>query len=246
VTPAPTATTQYPFTFGSFVGPTATFPGGSSVTLNPGASAAVAVSVNPAGLADKALYGGYVVLTPSGGGAVLRVPYLGFKGDYQAIHALGDAGCALPMLARLGGNSDHIQCTTPARTIDGVVGQPSGGTWAQPKKDNIVVLYHLDHQAASVTLTLLDAAGNPMTQGNRSATLQSIDLHPRNSAPTTFFAFFWDGTQAMSNRDSTSRKATPGGTYKLRITLTKVKAFNDARPADTETWTSPPIVLRDG
>jgi hypothetical protein len=244
-TPAPSAMTQYPFTFGLFGGPGASF-SPSSVTLEPGASASVGVTVNATAYPDKALYGGYVVVTPAGGGALLRVPYLGFRGDYQAIRALGDAGCALPMLARMGADSDHIQCATPARTINGIVGQPNGGTWAQPKKDPVVVLYHLDHQAANVSLTLLDAAGNEMTQGNRSATLQSVDLHPRNSAATTFFAFFWDGTQAMSNRDSTSRKATPAGTYKLRITVTKVKAFNDSRPANTETWTSPPFVLKDG
>jgi hypothetical protein len=112
--------------------------------------------------------------------------------------------------------------------------------------DPVVVLYHLDHQATNVTLTLLDATGQEMTQGNRNPVLQRIALHPRNSAATTFFAFVWDGMQAVSNRDSTSRKATPGGTYRLRITLTKVKALNDSGPVQTETWTSPPIVLRDG
>jgi minor extracellular serine protease Vpr len=247
VTPAPTASTQYPFTFGSLVGPTATFPGGASVTIGPGASASIAVLVDAGAFPDKALYGGFLVLTPAGGGAVLRVPYLGFKGDYQAIQALGTAGCAMPMLARFGGSSDKIECTTPRRTIDGLLGQPGGATWTRPKQDPILVLYHLDHQAKNVTLTLLNAAtGEPVTQGNRSAVIQSIELHPRNSAATTFFAFVWDGTQAMSNRDSSSRKATPGGAYKLRITVTKVKALNDTRAAGTETWTSPTIVLRDG
>jgi hypothetical protein len=247
VTPAPTATTQYPFTFGSFIGPAATFGGVSSVTVAAGGSATINVTVNATALPEKALYGGYVVLTPAGGGAALRVPYLGFRGDYQAIQAIGSAGCAMPMLARFGAETDKIQCTTPPRTIDGLIGQPAGGTWEQPKKDPIIVLYHFDHQATNVTLTLLNAAtGEPMTQGNRSAILQSIDLHPRNSGATTFFAFVWDGTQAMSQKDSSSRKATPAGTYRLHITLTKVKALNDSRSAGTETWTSPPLILKGG
>jgi hypothetical protein len=247
VTPVPTATTQYPFTFGSALGPTATFGGVPNVTVGPGGSATINVTVNATGFPEKALYGGYVVLTPTGGGAALRVPYLGFRGDYQAIQALGTAGCAMPMLARFGAETDKIHCTTPSRTIDGLIGQPTGGTWAQPKKDPIIVLYHLDHQAANVTLALLNSAtGQPMTQGNRSAILQSIDLHPRNSGATTFFAFVWDGTQAMSQKDSSSRKATPAGDYALRITLTKVKALNDTRAAAAETWTSPPITLRGG
>jgi minor extracellular serine protease Vpr len=247
VTPAPTATTQYPYTFGSFVGPTASFSGGASVTVGPGGSATFPVTVNATGLPEKALYGGFVVLTPTDGGAVLRVPYVGFRGDYQAIQVIGNAGCGMPLLARFGAVTDKIECTTPPRTIDGFIGQPAGGTWAQPKRDPVVVLYHFDHQAANVTLTLLDAAtGQPVTQGNRSPVLQSIELHPRNSAATTFFAFVWDGTQAVSNRDTTRRKTTPGGVYKLRITVTKVKALNDSRAAGTETWTSPALTLRDG
>lgn len=247
VTPAPTATTQYPYTFGSILGPAASFGGSSSVTVPAGSSATVPVSVNATGLPEKALYGGYVVLTPAGGGAPLRVPYVGFRGDYQAIQVIGNAGCGLPMLARLGSDTDKINCANPVRTIDGAVGQPDGGTWAQPKRDPILVLYHFDHQATNVTLTLLDAAsGQPVTQGNRSPLLQEIALHPRNSAGTTFFVFTWDGMQAVSNRDTTGRKATPGGSYKLKITLTKVKALNDSRAAGTETWMSPTITLRDG
>jgi subtilisin family serine protease len=251
ITPAPSATTQYPFTFGIGVGPAATFGGVTSVTVAPGASTTITATVNATALPERALYGGYVVLTPSGGGPVLRVPYLGLRGlgangDYQGIQALGNAGCAMPLLARFGAASDKIECATPARTIDGMVAAPRGGAWTQPKKDPVILLYHLDHQAANVTVTLLRATGEEMRQGNRSPVLQSVDLHPRNSAATTFFGFVWDGTQAISQRDSTSRKATPAGTYKLRITLTKVKALNDTRPAGTETWMSPPITLRDG
>ena len=245
VTPAPTATTQYPFTFGNFVGPTATFPGGSSVTVNPGASAAVAVSVNPTGLVDKALYGGYVVLTPSGGGAVLRVPYLGFRGDYQSIQVIGGGGCNLPMLARLGSATDKIQCT-PTTSINGLVGQPSGGIWEQPKRDPVVVLYHFNHQSTRYTLTLLDAAtGQPVSVGGRNPVVESIALVPRNSAPTTFFGSVWDGTLAFTTGNgAVQRKAAPGGVYRLRITITKVKALNDAREAGTESWTSPAFTLR--
>ena len=37
---------------------------------------------------DKGVYGGYIVFTPQGGGQVYRVPYAGFKGDYQSIQVL--------------------------------------------------------------------------------------------------------------------------------------------------------------
>jgi minor extracellular serine protease Vpr len=248
-------TSQPPFTFFSTGNPGTSVAfavdgaSATQVTLLPGQSKDVTATIAvPAALFDRTLYGGFIVLTNAASSADrLRVPYIGFKGDYQSIQAIGNAGCGMPLLARFGAATDKIQCTMPARTIDGLIGQPSGGTWAQPKRDPVIVLYHFDHQATNVTLTLLDAAtGQPVTQGNRSPVLQSIELHSRNSAATTFFAFVWDGTQAVSNRDTTHRKTSPGGVYRLRITLRKVKAFNDSRPAATESWTSPPITLRDG
>jgi minor extracellular serine protease Vpr len=248
-------TSQPPFTFfstgspGTSVSFTVDGSPATQVNLLPGQSKDVTATITvPAALFDRTLYGGFLVLSNAASPADrLRVPYIGFKGDYQSIQVIGNAGCGMPLLARFGAATDRIQCTTPARTIDGLIGQPAGGTWAQPKRDPVIVLYHFDHQAVSVTLTLLNAAtGQPVTQGNRSPVLQNIELHSRNSAPTTFFAFVWDGSQAVSNRDTTQRKTTPGGVYKLKITLTKVKALNDSRAAGTETWTSPAIMLRDG
>jgi hypothetical protein len=248
-------TSQPPFTFfstgnpGTSVSFTVDGAPATQVSLLPGQAKDVTATITvPAALFDRTLYGGFIVLTNAASSADrVRVPYIGFKGNYQAIQAIGNAGCGMPLLARFGAATDKIECTTPARTIDGLIGQPAGGTWVQPKRDPVIVLYHLDHQAARVTLTLVDATtGQPVTKGNRSPVLQSIELHPRNSAATTFFAFVWDGTQAVSDRDTTKRKTTPGGAYRLKITLTKVKALNDSRAAGTETWTSPAITLRDG
>jgi minor extracellular serine protease Vpr len=248
--PGGTVSRQSPFTFftdGNFgIASSSVSFSSPSVTLAPGETKQVAATITPTAAAiERTLYGGYVVLTNAAApNDRLQVPYVGFKGDYQAIQALGDGGCGMPTLARFGTTTDKIQCT-PTRTIDGLIGEPSGGTWAQPKKDPIVVLYHTDHQASNVSLSLLDAAtGQPVTQGNRSPVVQAIALHPRNSSAVGFFAFAWDGTLASSKHDS--RKAAPGGLYRLKITLTKVKAFNDARAAGTETWTSPALTLRGG
>lgn len=76
------------FTTGSatvtFSTPSITILGKSKGTVD------VTITANPA-LADKSQYGGYVVFTPVGGGQVYRVPYAGFKGDYQAILVLNPA-----------------------------------------------------------------------------------------------------------------------------------------------------------
>jgi hypothetical protein len=176
------------------------------------------------------------------------VPFAGFVGDYQSIVAIGDGQCGLPMLAKIGLASDKIDCATGVVPIQGLIGQASGGTWEQPKQSPVVLLYHLDHQVAKETVTLVDAAtGAPVTQGGRNATLEENLFLRRNSAPNSFFAFVWDGTQAYTTGSGkVQRKATPGSTYKLKFTITKATALNDTRVAQTETWTSPAITLRDG
>ena len=56
----------------------------------PGNGAAnVDVTITPnASMPDKGVYGGYIEFTPQGGGQEYRVPYAGFKGDYQSIQVL--------------------------------------------------------------------------------------------------------------------------------------------------------------
>jgi len=128
-----------------------------------------------------------------------------------------------------------------------LIGQPSGGTWAQPRNDPVILLFHLDHQARAEKVTLLDAAtGAPVTQGNRNPVLELNEYTPRNSTPNSFFAFVWDGTIAFADNGGgkVHRKAAPAGTYKLRLTITKAQALNDTRDAGTETWTSPAFSLR--
>jgi minor extracellular serine protease Vpr len=244
----PSATTQYPFTFGNFFFPAQVQFSSNPVTVPAHGTANVTVTIADPGWDPKTLYGGYIRFRV-GTATLLRIPYVGFSGDYQSIVAIGNGGCSLPMLVKIGDPAtDKIDCATGNPAIKGLIGQPAGGTWDQPKKDPIVLLYHLDHQVAVETVTLIDAAtGTPVTQGGRSSILESNSLLPRNSAPTSFFAFVWDGTQAFSTGNGkVQRKATPAGVYKLKFTITKATALNDTRAAQTETWTSPAITLREG
>ena len=74
-----------------------------SVTVPAGGSATVDVTITAPPVADLPLgqYGGYVVLTPQGGGTDLSVPYAGFSGDYQALPVLTPTANGFPWLARL-------------------------------------------------------------------------------------------------------------------------------------------------
>jgi subtilisin family serine protease len=242
----PSATTQYPFTFGNFFASIPVAFSANPVVVPANGTAQVTVTINAPAFAAKTIYGGFINATPVEGGTRLRVPFAGFKGDYQSIVAIGNGGCNLPMLARFGADTDKIDCAAGNPAIKGLIGQPAGGTWATPKQDPLILLYHLDHQVAAETVTLIDAAtGAPVTQGGRIPTLEANSLLPRNSTPTTFFAFVWDGTQAfMTGNGKVQRKATPAGVYKLKFTITKATALNDTRAAQTETWTSPAITLR--
>ncbi|HET9674486.1 MAG TPA: hypothetical protein VFP31_06695 [Gaiellaceae bacterium] len=66
-----------------------------------GGTATKSFTLTPDGaLPDRALYGGWVVLTPRGGGQVLRVPFAGFRGDYQSLPTLNAGGCNYPALVQ--------------------------------------------------------------------------------------------------------------------------------------------------
>jgi minor extracellular serine protease Vpr len=73
----------------------------SQVTVAPHARARIGVTIAPAApLSEGAIYGGYIVITPDDGGPPLRVPYAGYKGDYQAVPAMTPTAQGYPKLAR--------------------------------------------------------------------------------------------------------------------------------------------------
>src|SRR2546428_3806223 len=59
------------------------------------------VNIQAGAWRDKSLYGGYVGLTPRGGGVTLRVPYVGFFGDYPSPPVLTSARCGLPAVFQI-------------------------------------------------------------------------------------------------------------------------------------------------
>ena len=69
-----------------------------------------------------------------GRGDVLRVPYAGFKGDYQSIQILAPTPFNFPALGRQNADGSFNLVTGGTFTLVGATQQPN-------------VLYHLDHQA---------------------------------------------------------------------------------------------------
>ena len=73
----------------------------ASIPVPAHGSARIDVRITPdASLSEGAVYGGYLVFAPGDGGPPLRVPFAGYKGDYQAVPATTPTSQGYPWLAR--------------------------------------------------------------------------------------------------------------------------------------------------
>jgi len=218
------ASTFTPAFFASFA--TVEF-GAPTVTLGghdrpfQGDDARVAVTITPPADAVSRLFGGYITLTPDDGGPVLRVPYTGYNGDYQAIPALTSTPFGLPWLASVVGPN--------------LVNQPNGATYTMVGDDVPYILLHLDHQVRELKMEVIDVA-----TGRSLNFAVDEDFLPRNSTPTAFFGFVWDGT--TSKRQGGRSREVPNGTYRLELSVLKALG-NPKNPAHSEHWTSPEITI---
>jgi minor extracellular serine protease Vpr len=210
---------------GFFLAPATVTFSQNSVTIGGGKHADVHVSIMaPDGLADRSLYGGYIVATPQGGGNVARVPFAGFKGDYQSIPALTPTANGFPWLAKLSGGF--------------FLNQPTGATYTMAGDDIPYFLLHLDHQVELLRLEAADA-----DTGKSFDRVSNDEFVGRNSSATAFFAIPWDGM--VFRKDGSKPKdwrSVPNGNYV--VTMKVLKALGDPKnPDHWETWTSPVITI---
>ena len=155
------------------------------------------------------------MLTPQGGGQTYRVPYAGFRGDYQSIQVLTPTGNGFPWLARIVGPN--------------FVRQSAGATFTMANGDIPYLIVHLDHQSRRFRVEIVDA--NSGQSWHRAFDEEYL---PRNSTAGGFFGFGWDGLTVSGNRTY----IVPDGTYVMKLSVTK--ALGDAAdPSHIETWTSP-------
>jgi subtilisin family serine protease len=169
--------------------------GSPSVSVAAQSSATVGVTITGPSGVDKGQYGGYIVLTPRGGGQVLRVPFAGFIGDYQSIAAMTPTAFGFPWVSRLTTCNPllvrGLDCFDPA---GGFTNAP-GGTFTMTDAFNVPqLLFHLDHQARRIKVEVKHAVTG------RTWHL-AFDLHylARNSTSTSFFAFPFNGQTTGPN-----------------------------------------------
>jgi minor extracellular serine protease Vpr len=235
--PSTAAGTVYPFNFSYLRGTnTATF-SVPSVTVPAGGTAMVGVTVQAGAWPDRSLYGGYVVLAPRAGGVTLRVPYVGFKGDYQSLAVLTGASCGLPAVFQIkAGSADP--CLGPGISRLGA----AGAVFTLRGSDFPILLFHLNHQVRKLNIQVYGADGSPVQPVFNYVT--QANFLGRNSAATSFFEFDWDGTRSQDSGGGNGdhRKALPNGRYVLRLSVLKALG-NPSNAADWETFTTPPITL---
>ena len=195
----------------TFSAPSVTVPAGGSATVD------VTITANAA-LADRSMYSGYIVLT-STGGAVSRVPYAGFKGDYQSITVLAPTANGFPWLAKLVGSS--------------FLKQSLGATYTLQGNDVPFFLVHLDHQSRRLRMTV-----NEVATGKSWHRVFDEEYVGRTSTATGFFALSWDGTTQGGKQQYT----VPNGQYQITLTVTKALG-DDSNPAHVESWASPVITI---
>jgi hypothetical protein len=205
---------------------TATF-SPSSVSVPAGGSATVDVTITPsAGLTDKSMYSGYVIVA-DGTGNQFSVPYAGFKGDYQSITILN----GLLALGRQNANGTFSLA-------------PAGSVFTLANATQVPnVLAHFDHQVRTLQLEIRNAATGLRVHDDFPYALD-LEYQARNSSATGFFALPWDGMRSHDNGSGNGdhRKVVPDGSYTL--TLKVLKPLGDAaNAAHWETWTSPAFTI---
>jgi subtilisin family serine protease len=227
------ATGPNTFTPGFFAGFASVSFSSATVTVPAGGGATVSATIaaNPS-LDDLSQYGGYLVFTPQGGGAPLRVPYAGLKGDYQAKQVLTPGDVGFPLLG-----------WTPDGSNFGIAG--AGDVFTMEGLDLPFVLAHLDHPAQYLEMRIHTVVrGRTQVVHPVFHTTNAFSYLPRSATTTGFFAFAWDGTRYhAANANGNGRqeqrfKVVPNGEYALEVRV--LKALGDpANPAHWETWTSP-------
>jgi subtilisin family serine protease len=197
----------------------------TSLTVPANGTATVDVTVTAnAALPDRALYGGYIKFTPVGTGTTMSVPYAGFKGDYQSTVVLTPTANGFPWLTKFDGNN--------------FTNQPTGATYTLVNGDMPYFLVHLDHESREIKMEVFDAVS-----GQAFNKFDDEDYVTRNSSPSSFFAYPWDGVTFRGNGGNpVAMRAVPNGQYVVKISV--LKALGDPNnPAHTETWTSPVITI---
>ncbi|HYG57595.1 MAG TPA: Fn3-like domain-containing protein, partial [Symbiobacteriaceae bacterium] len=187
------------------------------VTVPPRSEATVGVGVaRPVSDTTGLIFGGYVTFTPTDGSPTLRVPYLGYHGDYQRFSTLDYSSYGLPWLAKLEGGSFY--------KMERMTINPQNG-------ENAYLLFNLARQASKLRITAR------ATRGRNVGRLYDLRWVGRDSNPEDFSVLAWDGRNSRGD-------AVPAGEYVLVLEVLRPLG-DENNPAHWDTWTSGPVTVQN-
>ncbi|GAA4885007.1 cell wall-binding repeat-containing protein [Serinicoccus chungangensis] len=216
-----------------------------SVVVPAGASVEVPMTITSPAVDGEMgpIFGGYVTFTTGEGEEAdsYSVAYGGHAADLQETEVLADMvdadGAVTVELPALGAVADcaiwqGYECVDPAGSYDLV---EEGTTFSMEQDDAPQFLVHFEHQARRMEWEVF-AANEDGTKGESLGTVAEVDYLARSATRNGFSAYPWDG---MMIDDNGAKVRVPDGDYVMEIVVTKAKAWNDDREAQTETWDSP-------
>jgi len=224
------------------------FKASKSVTVKAGKTVKVKVKLTPPSvLKGKAglLYGGWVQFTTTGAGNTVTVPFVGLRGDYQAVKLLNkfqpviDADGNTWSLPSLG----YVDGSNLARVTG------SGHVYSMEQDlgfDVPFVLYHLDYPASDVTMKITDTRTKKsydaildfsQVNGNKASS-KSLHLNRQSRDASFQYVYFlgidYKGTAYRVN----------DGTYTLTLKVLKPLGTSKKK-SHWESFTTKPFVILD-
>jgi uncharacterized surface protein with fasciclin (FAS1) repeats/subtilisin family serine protease len=179
------------------------------------------VNVTPPTYPANGVYGGYIIITPDDGSPVITVPFAGYQGDYQEIQVLTPTANGFPWLSALYGGS-YNKITDPDQWV-----------FSLQNGDYPYFLVHFDHQSRLLQMEVFNAK-----TGKSWRYFVDESYMPRNSTPTSFFAFPFDGNTFRGKKTF----VVPDGEYFVKISVLKANGY-PSLPEHWEVWTSPNFVI---
>lgn len=204
----------------------------SSVTLYPGESFALKVDITPA--ADDpngVVFGGYIMFTPDKGD-VVRVPFMGYKGDLQGVPAMVD---------------NYLSLYDPE--TDSFYDQVDGAVYDFSKGHFPMVWYQMEYASPRIVVDVLDGKTDKPLYATGSEVIVYEDV-PRNKLldpdVSPYYDFTWYGNlkKAQLKAGVPITKTVPDGAYRLRMRA--LRAGGDANnPEHWDTWISPLFYIKN-